>query len=62
MFMGHYGVSTGFPRAVRITEEPYTPQRERLCMLWGNPVILRGNPIVIIVAMHPDFWGTIFQS
>ena len=26
-------------RAVRITEKPYTPQRERLCMLWGNPVI-----------------------
>ena len=24
---------------VRITENPYTPQRERLCMLWGNPVI-----------------------
>ena len=23
-------------RAVRITEKPYTPQRERLCMLWGN--------------------------
>ena len=26
-------------KAVRITEKPYTPQRERLCMLWGNPVI-----------------------
>ena len=26
-------------RAVRITEKPYTPQRERLCVLWGNPVI-----------------------
>ena len=26
-------------RAVRITKKPYTPQRERLCMLWGNPVI-----------------------
>ena len=26
-------------RAVRITEKLYTPQRERLCMLWGNPVI-----------------------
>ena len=26
-------------RAVRITEKPYTPQRERLCMLCGNPVI-----------------------
>ena len=24
-------------RAVRITEKPYTPQRERLCMLWGKP-------------------------
>ena len=23
-------------RAVRITEKPYTPQRERLCMLWGT--------------------------
>ena len=37
-------------RAVRITEKPYTPQRERLCMLWGNPVIFTdcgGNPIVI---------------
>ena len=21
--------------AVKITETPYTPQRERLCMLWG---------------------------
>ena len=21
-------------RAVRITEKPYTPQRERLCILW----------------------------
>jgi hypothetical protein len=26
-------------RTVRITEKPYTHQRERLCMLWGNPVI-----------------------
>jgi hypothetical protein len=26
-------------RAVRTTEKPDTPQRERLCMLWGNPVI-----------------------
>ena len=26
-------------RAVTITEKPYTPQRESLCMLWGNPVI-----------------------
>ena len=26
-------------RAVRITEKPYTPQRKRLCMLWGNPLI-----------------------
>ena len=26
-------------RAVRITGKPYTPQREGLCMLWGNPVI-----------------------
>ena len=26
-------------RAVRITEKSYTYQRERLCMLWGNPVI-----------------------
>ena len=26
-------------RTVRITENPYIPQRERLCMLWGNPVI-----------------------
>ena len=26
-------------RAVRITEKLYTPQREILCMLWGNPVI-----------------------
>ena len=42
---GHYGVSAGFPctiygkRAVRITEKPYTPQRERLCMFYGNPAI-----------------------
>ena len=36
-------------RAVRITEKPYTLQRERLCMLWGNPVIFRycgENPII----------------
>ena len=26
-------------RAVRIAQKPYTPQKERLCMLWGNPVI-----------------------
>jgi hypothetical protein len=26
-------------RAVRITEKPYTLQRERLHMLWGNRVI-----------------------
>ena len=26
-------------RAVRITEKPYSPQRERLRMLLGNPVI-----------------------
>ena len=26
-------------RAVRITEKPYTPQRERLRILWRNPVI-----------------------
>ena len=42
---GFMGVSVGFPlqylwiRDVRITEKPYTPQKERLCMLWGNPVI-----------------------
>ena len=39
---------TGFPRfflqylwkrAVRITKKPYTPQRERLRILWRNPVI-----------------------
>jgi hypothetical protein len=40
MFTGHYEVSAGlWKRAVRNTEKPYTPQRERLCMLWGNPVI-----------------------
>ena len=36
-------------RAVRITEKPYTPQRE--CMLWGNPVIFtdcRENPMITI--------------
>ena len=36
-------------RAVRITEKPYTPQRERLCMLWGNPVIFTDcgeNPMI----------------
>ena len=35
-------------RVVRITEKPYTSQRERLCMLWGNPVIFTDcgeNPI-----------------
>ena len=26
-------------RAVRIAEKPYTPQRERLHILWRNPVI-----------------------
>ena len=26
-------------RAVKITEKPYTPQRERLRILWRNPVI-----------------------
>ena len=26
-------------RAVRITKKPYTPQRERLRILWRNPVI-----------------------
>jgi hypothetical protein len=34
--------------AVRITEKNYTHQRERLCMLWGNPVIFTDcgkNPI-----------------
>ena len=44
MFTGHYGVSRFslqylWKRAVRITQKPYTPQRERLCMVWGNPVI-----------------------
>ena len=53
MFTGVYGVSVGFPwkRAVRITEKPYTPQRERLCMLWGNPVIFTDcgeNPMITI--------------
>ena len=40
MFTEIYGVPVGFfcdtyqwKRAVRITEKPYTPQRERLCML-----------------------------
>ena len=28
-------------RVVRITEKPYTPQKERLCILWGNPVIFK---------------------
>ena len=38
-------------RAVRITEKPYIPQREILCMLVGKPCNiyrLQGNPIVII--------------
>ena len=53
MFTGHYGVSVGFPwkRAVRITENLYTAQRERLCMLWGNPVIFTDcgeNPMIAI--------------
>ena len=37
--------------AVRITEKPYTPQREILCMLWGNPVIFTDcgeNPMISI--------------
>ena len=35
--------------AVRITEKTYTHQRERLCMLWGNPVIFTDcgeNPMI----------------
>ena len=31
--------------------KPHTPQRERLCMLWGNPVIFtdcRENPMTTI--------------
>jgi hypothetical protein len=41
MFTGHYRFSLHYllKRAVRITEKPYTPQKERLCMLLGNPVI-----------------------
>jgi hypothetical protein len=45
MFTGIYRVSIGFSlqylrkTAVRIAEKPHTPQRERLCMLWGNLVI-----------------------
>ena len=38
-------------RAVRIAKKPYTPQRERLCMLWGNPVIFTDcgeNPMITI--------------
>ena len=44
MFTDVYMVPLGFflqylwKRAVRITEKPYIHQRERLCMLWGNPV------------------------
>ena len=40
-------------RAVRITERPYTHQRERLFMLWGNPVIFTDcgeNPMIHSVA------------
>ena len=47
MFTGHYGVSACFP----CTEKPYTPQRERLCMLWGNPLISTDcgkNPMITI--------------
>ena len=51
---------TGFPyvfsaisivKTVRITEKPYTPQKEKLCMLWGNPVIFTDcgkNPMITI--------------
>ena len=55
MFTGIYGVPIGFflqylwKRAVRITKKPYTPQRERLHMLWGNPVIFTDcfeNPMI----------------
>ena len=61
MFTGVYGVSIGFPcniygkGAVRITEKPYTAQRERLCMLWGNPVIFTDcgeNPMITIGFPH----------
>ena len=40
MFTGNYGDLAGkicniyLERAVRITEKPYTPQRERLRILW----------------------------
>ena len=45
IFTGLYRVPRRFflqylwKRAVRITEKPYTPQRERLRILWRNPVI-----------------------
>ena len=46
MFTGVYGLYVDFfcsigiwKRSVRITKKPYTHQRKRLCMLWGNHVI-----------------------
>ena len=42
----------GEGKIVRITEKPYTPQGERLCMLWGNPVIFTDcgvNPIALFM-------------
>ena len=42
-------------RAVRITKKPYTPQRERSCMMWENPVIFTDygeNPMITIRYSH----------
>ena len=48
-------------RAVRITEKPYTPQKERLCMLWGGSE--QGFPCVLILTGKNLFslQGTLFS-
>ena len=50
-FFYRFSLQYLWKRAVRITEKPYNPQRERLCMLWGNPVIFTDcgeNPMIPI--------------
>ena len=55
--LGVYGLSEGFPCNIygkglqEFTEKSYTPQWERFCMLWGNPVIFtacRETPMITI--------------
>ena len=45
-------------RAVRITKKPYTPQRERLCMLLGNPEMHFFVLIFMITFLSCRVWRT----